>query len=140
MAEGARVLGRRKTLTQARVWDLAAAYFLLSGYRLDEITKLSGRSPSALAELLAELREVGVPPDGSPGGTRGAALNEIAEAMAPYLLEQYPPNLDHWRGAGKIRSVEAPWAHDDVDHGEEEESVEGDEEGGIRDVGIGDVP
>jgi hypothetical protein len=137
LAAGGVTLGRRKSLTPERLWDLAATFFLASGYRLDELSAITGRSMSALAELVTDLRTLGIPPDGSPGGTMGSAVAEVADRLKPHLLEMYPPNLRDWRSRAL---AEAPWETDETDETDEDQRDRTGEEDGngvVEDVGIG---
>lgn len=140
LADGGCTMGRRKTLTPARLWDLAAAFFLLSGYKVHELASMSGRSPSALAEMQAELRELGIAPDASFSGTAAASVSEIMKGLRPYILWDGFPNFSHWKG--RVGRVEAPWAEGEENEVEPEPEsgvVDVDDDSIVQDVGIGET-
>jgi hypothetical protein len=108
MAAGEELLPRRQSLTPKRVWDLAAAHFLLSAYTLDETAAMSGKSLSALREMEADLRSLGAPPDGTLVGSQRDAIAEFTDKLEPHTIKQYPPDLSHWRNADAF--VIPPWS------------------------------
>ena len=111
-SEGKLSVGRRKTITPGRLWDLAATHVLASGFTLDELVRMSGRSRSAMAELVAELRDLGIPPDLGAAGSVGAAVEEISDQLLPHLLSEFPPDLTNWRVRDAF--VHPPWEEEHV--------------------------
>jgi len=145
LAAGGRTLGRRGVLTPERVTRLFLTYVYASGFEVAEVADLLGLSVSSVRELVRELRELGIPPDGSPFATLGAAVRELAEQLDPHMLANIPPNLRDWN----VRAAFVPglWdepveEHDAVeDDPAEDVDVAGidellDEDSAVEDVGV----
>jgi hypothetical protein len=105
-------VGRRKTLTEDRIWDLGAAFFWLSGFGAADLASWSGRSKATLAELRAELRELGIPPNESPTGGLGPSANELAGQLLPFIDLEHP-DISDWRVSNGTAC--APWASEVIE-------------------------
>jgi len=102
-------IGRRKTLTDARLWDLCAAFFLFSGFTPNALSSWTGRSRASLDELRSELRQLGIPPDRSISGGLGEAATEVAELLRQYVDFDFQ-NEKAWTTS--TAAATAPWSSD----------------------------
>lgn len=110
LAAGRRAsVGRRKSFTDERVGQLVQAFSLASaGYTAREINGLVGWSPRALSELLSELRELGLPPDSTYGGTLTETMRELREAVATAFPDVEEPATKKYPWPLAVRS---PWGN-----------------------------
>jgi hypothetical protein len=102
-------IGRRKTLTDARLWDLCAAFFLFSGFTPNALSLWTGRSRASLDELRSELRQLGIPPDRSTAGGLGEAATEVAKLLHQYVDFEFQ-NEKSWNTT--TGTAPAPWSSD----------------------------
>lgn len=122
MAAGEFELGRLKSMTEERLRSLALVHFLGAGLRGTELQETLGLSRPAVAELLQQLRALGLPPDSTPRTTLGDVTTEINDALVRAGV--YPPvSFDDLNGVWAVRT---PWAEDEDDVPEDDGNDEDD--------------
>ncbi len=104
--EGAEPLGRRRSLTPARLYDMAAVHMLACAYGPAEIAAITGKSRSAVDDIISDLHATGIAPNASDLGSAPRLLDHLCRLLAPHYVDV--PFTRQWTPDSAF--VDAPWA------------------------------